>query len=187
MTDELMDGRLVTAPHDPELAQRTARLRALGVDLRPSPAFDKFAAKAAQITKSPIAMVNLIGEHGQYVAGLYVSSDEQNPTAQAARAGFDREQTYPLEYGFCSYVVVDREALVIDNVADYPRFAGNLIAQSDNLGVEAYLGAPLVDRTGTAVGTVCVVDAEPRPWGRPGLQTIKALAAELMEQIEGEQ
>lgn len=34
-----------------------------------------------------------------------------------------------------------------------------------------------------ALGTVCVVDLEPRPWGREGLETIKSMAAELVEQI----
>jgi hypothetical protein len=41
----------------------------------------------------------------------------------------------------------------------------------------------LIDHTGTALGTICVVDVEPRPWGRPGLETIKSMAAELMERI----
>jgi GAF domain-containing protein len=53
----------------------------------------------------------------------------------------------------------------------------------DEIGIRSYLGAPLIDRTGTTLGTICVVDTEPRPWGRPGLETIKALAAELMERI----
>jgi len=48
------------------------------------------------------------------------------------------------------------------------------------------MGAPLVDRAGLALGTVCAIDLEPRPWGRSGLETIKALAAELAERIEQE-
>lgn len=53
----------------------------------------------------------------------------------------------------------------------------------DEIGVRSYLGAPLIDRTGIALGTVCVVDLEPRPWGRAGLETIKTMAAELVEQL----
>jgi GAF domain-containing protein len=53
----------------------------------------------------------------------------------------------------------------------------------DEIGIRSYLGAPLIDRTGIALGTVCVVDIEPRPWGRPGLETIKTLAAELVAEI----
>jgi GAF domain-containing protein len=77
--------------------------------------------------------------------------------------------------------VVRRKALVLDDVCDYPRFAGNPVV--DEIGIRSYLGAPLIDRTGTALGTICVVDIEPRPWGRAGLATIKALAADLVARI----
>jgi GAF domain-containing protein len=78
--------------------------------------------------------------------------------------------------------VVRRKALVLEDVCDYPRFAGNPVV--DAFGVRSYLGAPLLDRGGIALGTICVVDVEPRPWGRAGLETIKAMAAELAEQLE---
>jgi GAF domain-containing protein len=77
--------------------------------------------------------------------------------------------------------VVRRKALVLDDVCDYPRFASNPVV--DEIGIRSYLGAPLIDRTGATLGTVCVVDTEPRPWGRPGLQTIKTMAAELIDLI----
>ncbi|PSM39667.1 histidine kinase [Streptomyces dioscori] len=86
------------------------------------------------------------------------------------------------DYGFCPHVVVRRKALVLEDVRDYPRFAGNPVV--DEYGIRSYLGAPLLDRTGIALGTVCVTDVEPRPWGRSGLDTIKAMAAELIGQIE---
>jgi GAF domain-containing protein len=55
----------------------------------------------------------------------------------------------------------------------------------DEVGIRSYLGAPLIDEeTGTAIGTVCIVDLEPRPWGRPGLDFIKEKAAELMQIIK---
>jgi GAF domain-containing protein len=184
MTGELMDDRLLTAPYDPDAAQRVARLRALGLlGRQPLKEFDEFAAKVAQITKAPYAMVNLVGDHGQYLGGLYTPNNSQTSALQAAQVSVqsDIARDWSLDYGFCPHVVVRRKALVLDDVCDYPRFAGNPIV--DKLGIRSYLGAPLIDRTGTAVGTVCVVDAEPRPWGRPGLSTIKTLAAELMELI----
>jgi GAF domain-containing protein len=85
------------------------------------------------------------------------------------------------DHGYCPHVVVRRKALVLDDVCDYPRFAGNPVV--DEIGIRSYLGAPLIDRTGTALGTICVVDIEPRPWGRAGLETIKSLATELIDKI----
>lgn len=58
---------------------------------------------------------------------------------------------------------------------------GNAVV--DESGVRSYLGAPLTDRQGIVLGTVCVVDLEPRRWGTAGLATAKSLAAELLEII----
>lgn len=44
------------------------------------------------------------------------------------------------EYGFCPHVVVRRKALVLEDVRDYPRFAGNPVV--DEYGIRSYLGAP---------------------------------------------
>ncbi|MEU9185708.1 GAF domain-containing protein [Streptomyces sp. NPDC048484] len=100
--------------------------------------------------------------------------------AEGARFGLGRRMAR--DYGFCPHVVVRHKALVLEDVRDYPRFAGNPVV--DEFGIRSYLGAPLLDRTGIALGTVCVTDVEPRPWGRSGLDTIKAMAVELVEQIE---
>ena len=80
-------------------------------------------------------------------------------------------------------MVVRRKGLVLEDVREYPKFAGNPVV--DDHGIRSYLGAPLLDRTGIALGTVCVMDVQPRPWGRAGLETIKAMAAELAARIEG--
>jgi GAF domain-containing protein len=80
--------------------------------------------------------------------------------------------------------VVRRRALALEDVRDFPRFAGNAVV--DDLGIRSYLGAPLLDSTGMALGTVCVADVAPRAWGREGLESIKATAAELVVLLEGQ-
>lgn len=163
-------------PTDPEVARRMRRLTELGLGEQPVPEFDEFARKLSEVTRAPYAMVNFISEDRQYFAGLHVAAAPAGAaaTAQPGRV-MDRD------HGYCPHVVVRRKALVLDDVCDYPRFAGNPVV--DEIGIRSYLGAPLIDRTGTALGTICVVDVEPRPWGRPGLETIKSLAAELITQI----
>jgi GAF domain-containing protein len=84
-------------------------------------------------------------------------------------------------HGWCPHVVVRRLALVLDDVCAYPRFAGNPVI--DEIGIRAYLGAPLIDRTNTTLGTICVVDTQQRQWGRDGLKIIKEMAATLVERI----
>ncbi|MEU6322131.1 GAF domain-containing protein [Streptomyces sp. NPDC047009] len=174
--------RLLLTPEDKDAPARAGRLRALGLGERPEPEFDAFADRLAAVAAVPYAMVNFVGEHRQFLAGLHQPGDRPL-TAVLDREDGSREPVRHLvrEYGFCPHVVVRRKALVLEDVQDYPRFAGNPAV--DELGVRSYLGAPLVDSTGIALGTVCAVDLAPRPWGRAGLETIKALAAELAERI----
>jgi GAF domain-containing protein len=167
-------------PVDQEAPQRMQRLRELGLGESPDPEFDEFAHKLAQITSAPYAMVNFIGEDRQFFAGLHTPSGQMAGNPEAT-VGNEPGRVMSRDHGYCPHVVVRRKALVLDDVCDYPRFAGNPVV--DEIGIRSYLGAPLIDRTGTTLGTICVVDTEPRPWGRQGLETIKALASELIDRI----
>ncbi|MFF0448843.1 GAF domain-containing protein [Streptomyces sp. NPDC004609] len=178
-------GRLLLTPVDGEAPERVRRLRELGFGDRPDPVFDEFAHRAARATRAPYGMVNFIDENRQFFAGLHTpagthsGSDLSTSAAAAAARGTGR--VLSRDRGFCPHVIVRRKALVLEDVCDYPRFAGNPVV--DEIGVRSYLGAPLIDRAGIALGTICVVDTEPRPWGRAGLETIKSLAGELVERI----
>lgn len=167
-------------PVDEEAPRRVARLRELGIGDHPDPEFDDFARMLATSAKAPLAMVNFIDGERQYLAGLYgPATAAGGPGVVAAADGPARVMT--MEKGWCPHVVVRRLPLVLDDVCDYPRFAGNPVV--DEFGIRSYLGAPLIDRTGTTLGTICIVDLEPRPWGRPGLDFIKAKAAEMVKVI----
>jgi GAF domain-containing protein len=177
----LIDNHLLT-PVDHEAPRRVVRLRELGLGQTPDPEFDEFARSLAETTGAPFAMVNFIDEERQYFAGLYAASASANSALlEESAAAVEPGRVMARDHGWCPHVVVRRLPLVLDDVCDYPRFAGNPVV--DEIGIRSYLGAPLIDRTGTTLGTICVVDREPRPWGRPGLELIKARAADLMERI----
>jgi GAF domain-containing protein len=172
-------------PVDQEVSRRVMRLREIGLGLGPDEQFDAFARQVAEEAGDligtrdiPFAFVNLITDR-QHITGLYVGGQGSGSATVHSDAMDLREGS--LDFGFCPHVVVRRKALVLDDVCDYPRFVGNPIV--DQLGIRTYLGAPLIDRTGTTLGTICVVDREPRPWGHHGLNFIKERAAALMQQI----
>ncbi|MEU2560483.1 GAF domain-containing protein [Streptomyces longispororuber] len=180
-------GRLLVTPVDKQAQTRSRRLCELGLGQRPEPGLDAFADRLARVMDAPYAMVNFVGGEGQFLAGLHLPEsapaalleDEPGEVSEAAEGLLGRYLAR--DYGYCPHVVVRGRALVLEDVCDYPRFAGNPVV--DEMGIRSYLGAPLLDRTGIAFGTVCVVDVRPRPWGRAGLDTIKTMAAELTERI----
>jgi GAF domain-containing protein len=173
---------LLLPPADPEAQARVARLRELGLGDQPVPEFDDFARKLAENTGGTFALVNFIDDRRQYFAGMYSAvADTTVELDPAASASPGLGRVMPVDQGFCPHVIARRKALVLEDVRDYPRFAGN--PGVDLLGIHSYLGAPLIDRTGLPLGTICVIDQDPQPWGREGLETVKTMAAELMEQI----
>ncbi|MGV9274736.1 GAF domain-containing protein [Streptomyces griseosporeus] len=173
-------GRLLVTPEDREAPARLARLRHLGLGERPEPALDAFAQRLAEVTGAPYAMVNFPGECGQFFAGLCIPPPLPPVPGEPPRPQLGR--ALPRDHGYCPHVVVRRRALALEDVRDYPRFAGNPVV--DDYGIRSYLGAPLIDSTGTVLGTVSVADLAPRPWGKAGLETVKVSAADLVVRLE---
>ncbi|WP_100447941.1 GAF domain-containing protein [Glycomyces xiaoerkulensis] len=176
------DFRLTITPDDPMARDRVERLRKLGIDNEPDPEFDGLARELTEVTGAPYAMVNFIDEEHQYFAGLAVPAGDGSSEALAgAEAAPDVGREMDRDHGYCPHVVVRQKALVLGDVCDYPRFAGNPVV--DKIGIRSYLGAPLIDDEGNTLGTVCVVDTEVHDWGRPGLEIIKDMAAKVMDHI----
>ncbi|MFE0579230.1 GAF domain-containing protein [Streptomyces sp. NPDC058874] len=163
-------GRLLLTPVDREAPARAVRLRELGLGERVDPELDAFARRVADVLAAPCAGVNFVGEERQFFAGLHHVPDAPGSTYPA--------RVLARDHGYCPHVVVRRRALVLEDVRDFARFACNPVV--DESGVRSYLGAPLTDRRGIVLGTVCVVDTVPRRWGTEGLVAAKGLAAELV-------
>ncbi|MER5915979.1 GAF domain-containing protein [Streptomyces sp. NPDC001982] len=171
---------LLLTPEDRDAPARVARLRELGFGDTPVPEFDDFARNLAQVTGAPFSMVNFIDENRQYFAGLYAAGQPGVALEAAPQQAVGRTMTR--DQGYCPHVVVRKKALVLEDVCDYPRFAGNRVV--DEIGIRSYMGAPLIDwKTGMALGTICVVDTDTHTWGREGLATIKQMAQQLVEKI----
>ena len=184
ITDLPSDRNLMTAPLDPEIDRRTERLQALGL-IQPDPELDAVAARVAELAGAPYAMINFITESQNYFGGLYTPGTSRSGALEAAQTATHASpgRSMGRDYGYCPHVVVRRKALILGDVCDYPRFAGNPIV--DEIGVRAYMGVPLIEEeTDIALGTICAAAVEPRPWGRPELHAMKSLAAEVLRLIE---
>ena len=149
-----------------------ARQRALDtyriVDTLSEPAYDDIVQVAAALCDAPIATVTLIDRDRQWFK---------------SRVGLDDEQT-GREVAFCDHAIrhPDRMLEVPDATLD-PRFANNpLVTGAPD--IRFYAGMPLVTPGGAAIGTVCVIDREPRQLDdkqRAGLAALARLAMNLME------
>ena len=165
-------------------ADDTARVAALrnsgALDPRAKPIFDVAAKRAADIFDVPMALVSLIDEHAQDVrgafGGLHARSDPPSTTAEKAD-----DLNVPRELSICGHVVANAQTLVVPDIARDLRFARNPALRDK--GLRFYAGSPLRDADGMLLGTLCLLDSEPRTLSKREVRLLEAMAQDLMDQL----
>src|SRR3954449_7004974 len=153
---------------DPE---RVEAVRATGLlDTDITPEFDRLARLAANVLHAPVALVSLVDADRQFFKSCLGL-----PEPWASKRGS------PLSHSFCQHPVASREPLLVDDAREHPLLRDNLAIR--DMGVIAYAGVPLIDGDGFALGTLCVIDGQPRHWSTHQVQLLSDLAASVVTEI----
>lgn len=149
-------------------AERLAALRRYDVlDTPPEEQFDRVVRLAARWFEVPISVVTLLSENRLWFK---------------ACKGLDCGET-TREVSFCRHNIYDEDVLVVEDATEDPRFADNPMVTGPP-GIRFYAGAPLVAPGGHVVGSLCVIDTEPRDAGALDLEVLKDLAAIVVDELE---
>lgn len=127
-------------------AQRLAALRQYNIlDTPPELAFDRITALSARLFDVPFAGISLVDETRVWFKSVYgITAPEIQREVSLSR-----------------FALLDDQVLVVLDTHHDRRFANNpLIA---NQGIRFYAGAPLINQDGFTLGTLCVLDTQPRP------------------------
>ncbi|UNB51351.1 GAF domain-containing protein [Mycolicibacterium sp. YH-1] len=142
------------------------------LDSPPEAIYDRITRAAADALDAPFALVTLVDADRQFFkssAGMEISSPEERQT--------------PLNRSVCQYAVANGAPLILEDARVDPVFKNHPAVRDGT--VVAYLGIPLVDQAGMAIGTLCVFDTKPRLWGTGHVQVLSDLAALAAERIFG--
>ena len=134
------------------------------------PSFDRLARLASHVLHAPVALVSLVASDRQFFMSCLGL-----PEPWASRRGS------PLSHSFCQHAVASREPLLVDDAREHPLLRDNLAIR--DMGVIAYAGIPLIDSDGHALGTLCVIDSQPRHWTTHQVQLLSDIAASVVTEI----
>jgi signal transduction histidine kinase len=152
----------------PKEADRLAALRRYDVlDTPPEEQFERIVRLAARWFDVPISLVTLLSENRLWFK---------------ACKGLDRCET-SREVSFCKHNIYDEEVLVVEDATQDPRFRDNPMVTGPP-GIRFYAGAPLIAPGGHVVGSLCVVDTEPRDAGSMNFDALKDMAAIVVDELE---
>ena len=156
----------MTPPTPVDELLRLETLRRLKIlDTDPEERFDRVTRLAKQIFGTPIALVSLVDADRQWFK---------------SRQGLDAKET-PRDISFCGHAILEDKVMVVEDTHSDERFADNPLVESDP-GIRFYAGYPLNAPDGSKVGTLCVIDREPRQMTTEE----RALLAELGAMVEEE-
>lgn len=154
------------APHD-----EAARLLALDalelVDTPDESVFDRLTWLASQVTDSPMALISLLTSQRQWFK---------------SRIGIAATET-PRDWAFCSHAIMQQGLFVVEDAAQDPRFRNNPLVLGEP-HIRFYAAFPLLDADNNRLGTLCVLDREPRRLRDREARSLRELAALASEEIQ---
>jgi PAS domain S-box-containing protein len=168
-----MNNSLVDQPAIPMLpANEPERLAALHryqiLDTPAEVAFDRLTALAARLFKMPTVLISLVDESRAW----FKSS-----------IGFSATEVLR-DATICSFAVLTNKPLIVPDTRLDDRFACNPFVQCEP-GMRFYAGAPLIDRDGFNLGTLCLLDSAPHdPLTVEQEATLVDLAAVVVDELE---
>jgi adenylate cyclase len=150
--------------------ERLAALRALDImDSPPEAAYDEIAELAAQICGCPIGYISFVDDDRRWLKARYGLSAEVTNASRGATV--------------CSTTICGAEMFVVPDMTQDSRFDRIAVVVGEP-HCRFYCGVPLITDEGYALGTLCVLDFEPRRLTFEQTEALRRLSRQVLTLLE---
>ncbi|ADV50007.1 GAF sensor signal transduction histidine kinase [Cellulophaga algicola DSM 14237] len=152
-----------------EEERRLAALQSYTIlDSLPEEDYDNLSKIASEICGTPISMISLIDDKRQWFKSSY---------------GLDVKET-EREISFCGHMINEtNDVFIVQDAREDDRFFDNPLVTGDT-NVVFYAGVPLMTANNLPIGSLCVIDHEPKTLNKSQIESLKALSNQVMKLIE---
>jgi adenylate cyclase len=159
-----------TAPIPANETERLAAVKSYQlIDTAPEIAYDEITELAAQICQCPVAVIGLIDESRDWKKSAY---------------GFPPDMcTSPREMSICSSTICGSDLVLVPDLTRDERYRENP-AVTGGPKLRFYCGMPLINPQGYALGTLCIVDFQPRDMTVEQTEAVRRLSHQVVSQFE---
>jgi sigma-B regulation protein RsbU (phosphoserine phosphatase) len=164
---DVMSGGAALLPVDEALRLEAVRRYEI-LDTPADGTFDRITRLAARIFDVPIAIVSIVDADR-----IWFKSHHGLPDVH--ETGRDP--------GLCASAILQNEPWVVTDAGRDPRTLANPLVAS-GLGLRFYVGIPLTTPDGFNLGTLCVIDQQPRTVTTDEVDSLQDLAALVVDELE---